>query len=366
MCQKDRRFVGVVIEKGFEGGGIGRSMGYVVEAWQGEGKAPEVKAFDTRGKGSVVWSPFFLLWELVRITCYALSRRLVLLHVNLASGASALRNLFVIALACFLRIPVVTHLHGGGFAVFYGGLSPLFKRAVKWMFKKSSRVIVLGKRWFDLLADQIGVAPEKIVIVPNGVPRPSLTKGGSEKRSGTPCNILFLGLLCAEKGVSDLLSALALPSVKNLPWKAVLAGNGSIAFYENEGLQLGLSGRVDFPGWVGRSEAERLLSEADILVLPSYIEGLPMVVLEALAYGLPVIATPVGSIPELLTDGQTALLVPPGNVQKLGEAIERLMTDAALRQKLSAQGRALFDKEADVRLAAMRIKAIYESVLSAT
>ena len=98
--------------------------------------------------------------------------------------------------------------------------------------------------------------------------------------------------------------------------------------------RLRLSGNVRFLGWVGPEQRDQILKEADIFILPSYNEGLPMAILEAMAWGLPIITTPVGGIPEVLIQGQNGLLVEPGNVNQLSKSIQYLMQDMALRQSM--------------------------------
>ena len=117
-----------------------------------------------------------------------------------------------------------------------------------------------------------------------------------------------------------------------------------------------------FAGWVDQAGAAACLAEADALVLPSYDEGLPLVILEALSLGVPVVTTPVGAIPEVLDDGDTALLVPPGDVDALAGALARLAGDAALAARLSERGRALYEREFTLPVFAERVAALHAEV----
>ena len=126
--------------------------------------------------------------------------------------------------------------------------------------------------------------------------------------------------------------------------EATLAGGGEVARYTAEAKTLDLEKACSFTGWIDRNAIIDLLASADALVLPSYEEGLPMVILELLSCHLPVIATPVGSIGELLTSESDCLLVPPGDVDALASALRRAATDEKLRRQMVENGRKLFER----------------------
>src|SRR5690606_12083170 len=125
---------------------------------------------------------------------------------------------------------------------------------------------------------------------------------------------------------------------------------------------LGLEDRVRFTGWVDQDAVRDALAAADVMVLPSYAEGLPLSVLEGLAHGLAVISTPVGAIAEVVEDGVTGLLVQPGDVAGLALALERVIGDPALRARLGAAGRARWEREHALAPHARRIAALYDEV----
>ena len=102
----------------------------------------------------------------------------------------------------------------------------------------------------------------------------------------------------------------------------------------------GLAERVRLTGWVGPDEAETLLETADVLVLPSFDENLPMSVIEGMGHALAVVTTPVGAVADIIEDGETGLLVPPGDVDRLADALARLVADPGLRLQLGSRARA--------------------------
>ena len=176
-------------------------------------------------------------------------------------------------------------------------------------------------------------------------------------------HLVFLGYLSARKGVPELLEALASPALAALPWRATLAGGGPVDEFRARAAALGLADRVAFPGWIDQPAASALCAAADILVLPSHAEGLAMSVLEGLAHGLAVVATPVGAHAEVIEPEQSGLLAPPGDVAALGAALARVIGDPALRERLRAGARQRFLDRYDVRSYAVRLARLHVGLL---
>jgi glycosyltransferase involved in cell wall biosynthesis len=143
-----------------------------------------------------------------------------------------------------------------------------------------------------------------------------------------------------DKGAFDLIRAFAaLPEQDKTCAKLVLAGNGDVQMAQQIIQELNLEAQVTVYPWLSPVDRDALLAQADAFVLPSYNEGLPMSMLEAMAWGLPVITTPVGGIPEVITHEQNGLLVKPGNQQELVQAIQSLIKNEGLRLSLGSGAR---------------------------
>ncbi len=342
-------------------GGIGRAVGYITEAWRTQPDAPEYRIVDPRGPGRLLWSPFYLLWAVAAVVREFTGTRADLLHINISHNGSTLRKLVIVCVAVILRAPYILHLHGSDYHLFFRKLWRPLQVVVRAMFRRANRVIVLGAGWRDFVCDEIGVDRERVVIMHNSVPVPATIR---REPSPGPCRILFLGRLGARKGVPELLQALATDRVRSLEWIAVVAGDGAIENYRKMLVDLNLKERVELPGWVGPDTVSAYLGDADILALPSHNEGLPMSVLEAMAHGLAIVTTPVGAISEAIDDGVSGLLVPPGDVDALADALARIIEDASLRQSLSRAAINSFSERFDVRNLSRRLTEIYRESIA--
>jgi glycosyltransferase involved in cell wall biosynthesis len=216
------------------------------------------------------------------------------------------------------------------------------KVLTRWVFSLPASCVVLGDAARRFVIDELCVPPERVEIVINGVPEPieerrKVVKGGVQR-------ILFLGNLSERKGVTDLLNALALPGFDRNRLEVILAGGGDVNAYQAKAAALNINGFVRFEGWADQKKVARLLSRADVLVLASYDEGLPLVILEALANGVAVVCSPVGEIPAVLTDDLNACFVKPGDVAGLAESLQRILREPALMAFLERNGRALYEE----------------------
>lgn len=266
-----------------------------------------------------------------------LGSKVALLHAHTASRASFWRKSLFILPAFLARVPVVLHLHGAEFQVFYGQECSVWsRRFVRWIFEQVSQVVVLSVSWQAWVRTTFPSA--KVRVIPNPIP----IQESSSDEVRKPCSLLFLGRLGQRKGVYDLLNAVAALVPRYPDMRVLLGGDGELDAVRNQADALGIGGHVALLGWVKGGEKARLLNEATVFVLPSYNEGLPMSVLEAMAHGLPVVSTQVGGIPDAVRDGEEGFLVPPGDVPALVDRLDRFLSNPRLRKKMSiaAQARA--------------------------
>jgi glycosyltransferase involved in cell wall biosynthesis len=323
-------------------GGIDRLMDEIRRRIAAAAPDLEVVFLATRGQGSIIFAPLYCGVAALALIFYRMTRGRCLVHVNLASKGSTYRKLALTWLATRLGHAHVIHLHGALFHEHYAKAGAFQRREIDRMMRDSARVIALGTVWRDFFADTFHLPQERILVLPNAsAARPPRAP------EAVPPDILFLGRLGARKGVPVLVEALGLLAKSNLEWRAEIAGDGDAAPYRAEIERLGLSTRVNFPGWLQEAEAHERLSRAAVLVLPSEAEGLPMSIIEAFAWGVPVISTPVGSTPDILHDGVEGCVVPVGDAAALAKALERLIGDAPLRRELGANALRFFQQNLD-------------------
>jgi glycosyltransferase involved in cell wall biosynthesis len=283
-------------------------------------------------------------------TLVQLRRRPDIVHIHFASRASSVRKMLLARLALASGARLVMHAHGGGYRDYWAGLSPGSRAATLRTLSRAHCLIVLGESWREFFA-AAGVPRDRIVVLPNPVQLPAVLP----KRLGrSHVRLVYLGLFARFKGVFDLIDALTRLRPECLGrTRLVLAGNGELKAVRELAERRGLTRFVEVRDW--------LLASADAFVLPSYAEGLPMSLLEAMAWGLPVISTTVGSIPEHVRDGVQGMLVQPGDVSELAGAIERIVMDDGLRARMGEQARRAVEP-LNIETYTRRIVAIYDAV----
>jgi len=336
-------------------GGMGRMAVYLTRRFAKDATL-RVRVLDSYGPGPFWQMPFYFCRCAAELVIACLRGRVDVAHIHMSFGGSALRKLALLRLAALFGVPGVLHLHGSEFAQFHQRLSPILARALVASMNKAAKIVVIGRYWQDYLITKLAIDPRRIAIIHNGVPLPAERPAAT--RSG--CRIVYLGALGQRKGTADLLTALASPAMAGLDWHADIAGNGDVAAYQAQTTKLGLEDRVSLLGWVNEATAQSLLAAGDILVLPSYAEGLPVAVLEAMAAGLAVITTPVGAIPDLVLDGETGFLVNAGDIDALAERLARLIADPTLRQSFGRNGRRRIEGSFTIDSIAANIQKLYQ------
>lgn len=304
----------------------------------------ELRSLDTRGRGRPAASLLVLCGALLRILKGRITGRLAGVHVNMAERLSLFRKASVVLFTRAVGLPVILHLHAAQLHHFYRDLPSVLQLLVRWTFARATTVLVLGQASKAFVTDTLKVPAERVTIVNNGVPD-ALVARQESAQAGKPLRLFFLGNLSERKGVSDLIRALGRSKVAaGGNFEAVFGGIGDIEGYQALARKVGAGDVCKFEGWVGQKKAATLMAGTDVLVLPSYDEGLPLVILEAMANSTAVICTPVGEIPHALRNGTDALFVQPGDVDQLAQAIDKVLTDSELRQALQRNGRASYER----------------------
>ncbi len=356
------RTVLIVAPGGLEhGGGIGRQMGYFLRAYQETEQRLRYQVVDSRGPWYLGSSPLHVVGSVAYLgrAILTLSRACLssscMAHVNITGRGSTIRKLILLT--------ICRDLHDYDYAAYYRSRGTFLKKLIATMFRRAAAVIVLGRRDLEVISQLFQLSKDRMTVLHNAVPDP-LPALDRRPVPGQPCQLLFLGHLGTRKGVPDLLKALASPAVRHLRWRATLAGSGPIEEYRNLAKDLGILDSLSLPGWLDQRRTSELCANADVLVLPSYAEGLAMSVLEGLSHGLAVITTPVGAHSEVIEPEVSGILVPPGDIAALADALDRVIEDESLRDRLAKGARARFLEKFDVRRYAARLEQLHADLFA--
>ena len=203
----------------------------------------------------------------------------------------------------------------------------------RFLVRRLTHAVAVSDAVRQLWCREDGIDPSLVKVVPNGVPAEARARQAARYEVAGRLRIGSVGRLSHEKGADVLLEAFGLVRLELPECELILVGDGrERPHLEALAAQKGMTGQVRFSG--EREDVPALLKDFDMFVLPSRSEGLPLALLEAMAAGLPIVATAVGGVPEAIADNRTGLLVPPLNPQAMGDAILRLAQDAGLRARL--------------------------------
>jgi teichuronic acid biosynthesis glycosyltransferase TuaC len=243
-------------------------------------------------------------------------------RVDVVLGSWAYPDGFAaVMLAELLGVPAVIKLHGSDMDVVARMPGP--RRCLKWALPRAQRVVAVSQS-LGRAAAELGVDPDRIDVVPNGVDTATFNPSDREaarRELGVAHGssvVLFVGRIEREKGALDLVQALGAPELRHV--QLVMVGDGS-ALASCRQVALASGARVEFKGALPHTEVARWLAACDVLALPSWHEGMPNAVLEALACGRRVVATSVGGIPDVLSSDTLGVLVPPRDISALATAL---------------------------------------------
>lgn len=317
----------------------------------------QIEYIPTHETGSLLGRCLVFARGYLRLRRLLKDRRADLVHLHMSQRGSFCRKYILYRLAKHFRVPTVLHLHGSEFMQFYAAAPAGTKARVRELLRGCDRVLTLGRNWARNIRS---IEPRaRLQVLHNAVEIP---------RENTDWNdhsieLCYLGVLTPRKGVGDLLQALAL--LKNSgSFHLTVAGTGEDQpRLEELCRELELQTEVTFTGWIDEATKCRLLCNAQCFVLPSYNEGLPVGILEALSYGVPVVCTNVGSSDEAVLDGQNGRLVQPGDPEALADAIRTVTAQREDWERLSRCARQTAQAGFDERYTFSQLEDIYVSLL---
>lgn len=265
-------------------------------------------------EGNILIKLLLLIKIFIVIPYYVFCKNIEIIHIHSASGNSFIRKRMIINYCTLFPVKIVFHLHGGQFHLFterYG------KEKIRKILDKCEIVIVLSHQWKDFIIKTFGhkniQVINNIISVPNKYPI---------KKTDNKFRVLFLGKIGEGKGIFDLLQVIR-SDKEYFKDKLLLkvGGNGEVEKLKKEIQENQLEGIVEYAGWVSGNKKIELLNECDLYALPSYNEGLPISVLEAMSYGKAILSTRIGGIPVIVRDKKNGFLIEPGDLKAIKEAL---------------------------------------------
>lgn len=284
-----------------------------------------------------------------------------IIHIHISQDASTFRKSLFILVGSLFDKNMVVHSHASQFMSFYQKMPVFIQRYIVYALGKADVFLVVCDYWKDqfesILKDKVHV---KAIFNPVVIPdwRRSFDKENSS------ANLLFLGRLGDRKGIYDLLAALkAIKEKHGSVFKLFAGGDGEVDKFQETVSQYNLEDEVTYLGWVGDDKKKASLKDADIYVLPSYSEGLPVSILEAMSYGLPVISTPICGIPHAVVDGVNGFLVEPGDIDGLENRLFELISDSNKRNKMGSSSFEMARDIFSVEIIVKELSEIYQALL---
>jgi glycosyltransferase involved in cell wall biosynthesis len=282
------------------------------------------------------------LWILV-------ARRPEIIYVCIAQNTLGyLRDCVFMVPALLAGRKVVAHLHGSDFRRFYEQTSFTMKWLIRWTLSRVNKMIVLGSGLTGLFK---GIVPDdRMAVIPNGIKPFAYENTNSQKQSDHKhFRILYLGTLMKTKGFMEFLRSIPM-ILKEVPSSQfMLVGEHCYPGEMQEAYEFiktnHLSDVIELPAVLVGNNKEAMLLKSDVFVFPPIAaEGQPLVILEAMAAGLPVISTPQGAIPDMVIDGVNGFLVPPGDPAAIAEKVVLLLKDEPLRLRMGEYSHGIFLK----------------------
>ena len=311
--------------------------------------------------GSTLFKSIFFAGFLLKLFLkLIIDRRIKIIHIHGASYGSFIRKFicFIIAKYIFQK-KVIYHIHGAEYHLFYSCSNGFIKSLIKLFINNTDCIICLSIAWKNFFESNFN--PNKIEIVPNIIDYPSLS---SIEREKSILTFLFLGIIGNRKGVFDLLEVISANKDKySGKIKLVIGGNGETDRLTQIIKEHNLKDLIEFVGWITKEEKNAWLQRADIYILPSYNEGLPISILEAMSYGKAIISTKVGGIPEIVIPSENGILIEPGNSQQLESAIDFFIENHHIIDNYGEKSKSLVKKHLPYSVLD-KLSLIYETLLN--
>lgn len=330
-------------------------MSTVIELYNGYNIFKDYAIFLASYKrGSVIYRiAFFIKFLFVYLYKLMSVHSIKIVHVHSSYKGSFFRKAIILNIAKLFHKKTIFHLHGSEFSIFYNESPDFIKKMITNTLNKTDLIIVLSEQWKSTISNISTNNNVKVLYNPTVIKEISSDKSKLVK-------IAFMGRLCKRKGTYDIIEA---AKYINSNLEINLYGDGNIDEFQKLINDNHLQQKVKIMGWISGKEKEEVLKNSDIYLLPSYNEGLPMSILEAMAHALPIISTPVGGIPEAVEEGVNGFLVGPGDYKEIAKKIDLLAEDKPLREKMGQESYKIAKEKFDIKIIIKQLQDIYDEMI---
>ncbi len=308
----------------------------------------------------------YFLGQFFRFIITMIFVRPQIVQIETSYGISFFKNSLFVVFSKILGRKIILSIYGGQADSFYNDLSPIGKKYVKYILFCCDKIRIEFKRREDFFVKKFGLPESKIIILPNAV---HLEKSAEKdiKPVTEELNILFVGWLLEAKGVFDLLKGIEILKQKGYKLKIKIIGPegraGELKRVLDDVQNKDLINIVEVVGEKLSYEMRSFYSAADIYVLPTYAEGLPYAILEAMSCGLPIISTNVGALPEVIEEGVNGFLIEPGDIRALTEKIEILAKNKKIREEMGKNNYKKIENEYSIDCLVKKLANVYNILL---
>jgi len=331
-------------------------MSTLVKLFQQYGLMDDTLYLNSHRDGSTVMKiGLFLKCMFGFLRCLLTMPSVQIVYLIVSERGSFVRKSILFIMAKAFRKKVILHMQGPEFIVFYNDLPKPLQKLSTYILNHMDFVIVLSSQW---KADIQALAPHakiKVIYNPCVVPPVLLPKTPDTVR------FLFLGRFGRRKGVYDIIKAVK--KLKPVHFTIDLYGDGEIEKVRQQIKLAGLSDTIFVHDWISDTEKTAVFEKSDVFILPSYHEGLPLAIVEAMAHGLAIISTPVGGIPEAVFHGINGYLVSPGNIEQLGEAIVALANSKERVRQMGEESYRIAAEKFEVHAILDQVRQLYNELL---
>ncbi|HAT4124676.1 TPA: glycosyltransferase family 4 protein [Clostridium perfringens] len=282
----------------------------------------------TVSNGNKLQKIFCCIKAIILMLYYMILKDIKVIHIHTASGMSFYRKKIFVDIGFILKKIVILHIHGGGFKDFYFEKSNIRKqKTITKTLNKCNCIIVLSDNWKNIIEK---ISKTFIIVINNSINEQEIINRNLKSN-----RIVFIGRVEKEKGIYDLIEVSKKIVQYNSQIKFIICGDGELENIRILIKRFNLENNFELLGWVDNKDILRELKKAEIFVLPSHKEAMPISILEAMSCGVPIISTKVGSIPEFIIDGKNGFLFNAGNINQFNEKILKILNNEDIRKRIS-------------------------------